>query len=83
MHDYMHSKAGQNLGSWIIHGLIMQAVELFLAEKIGYLDVMKLVEQTCDEHQNELVLAPSLEEIVHYDNWARDFVDSKSAAVAL
>ena len=59
--------------------LLVQAVELFLAEKIGYLEVMKMVEETCTEHQNELVQAPSLEEIVHYDNWAREFVESKSA----
>ena len=55
-------------------------MELFLAEKVGYLDVMKLVEETCDQHQNELVQAPNLEEIVHYDSWARDFVESKATA---
>ena len=55
-------------------------MELFLAEKVGYLDVMKLVEETCNQHQNDLVQAPSLEEIVHYDSWARDFVESKATA---
>ena len=61
----------------------MQAVELFLAEKVGYLEVMKLVEETCNKHQNDLVQAPNLEDIVHYDNWAREFVDSRAAAVAV
>ena len=55
-------------------------MELFLAEKVGYLEVMKLVEETCNQHQNDLVHAPNLDDIVHYDSWARDFVDSKAAA---
>ena len=60
---------------------VSQGVELFLAEKIGYLDVMRLVEKCCNEHQKELVQAPSLDEIVHYDNWARDFVEESATAV--
>jgi 1-deoxy-D-xylulose-5-phosphate reductoisomerase len=59
-----------------------KAVELFLDEKVGYLDIMKLVEQTCDRHKQELVEAPSLDEIVHYDNWARQFVEESATAVA-
>ncbi len=57
-------------------------MELFLDEKVGYLDIMKLVEQTCDRHKQELVEAPSLDEIVHYDNWARQFVEESATAVA-
>ncbi|KAH7446333.1 hypothetical protein KP509_01G051700 [Ceratopteris richardii] len=49
-----------------------KAVELFLDEKIGYLDIFKVVEETCDKHRQELVLHPSLEEIIHYDLWARE-----------
>ena len=59
-----------------------QAVELFLDEKIGYLDIMRLVEKTCDEHKKELVAAPNLDEIVHYDNWAREFADQAAQTVA-
>mmetsp|Transcript_28872 Transcript_28872/g.81316 ORF Transcript_28872/g.81316 Transcript_28872/m.81316 type:complete len:487 (+) Transcript_28872:84-1544(+) len=51
-----------------------QAVEMFLNEEIGYLDICKVIEECCDKHQNELVIKPSLDEIVHYDQWARDFV---------
>ena len=50
-----------------------KAVELFLDEKIGYLDIMRFVEKCCDAHKSEHVVAPSLEEIVHYDDWARRF----------
>lgn len=57
-----------------------QAVELFIDEKIGYLDITKVVEQCCEAHQAELVVSPSLEEIVHYDQWARDWVAATVAA---
>lgn len=47
---------------------------MFLNEEIGYLDICKVIEQCCDKHRDELVLKPSLDEIVHYDSWSRDFV---------
>ncbi|GAB2221196.1 hypothetical protein Droror1_Dr00012366 [Drosera rotundifolia] len=50
-----------------------KAVELFINEQISYLDIFRVVELTCDKHRNELVVSPSLEEIVHYDLWARDY----------
>ena len=49
---------------------------MFLDEKIGYMDIVKTVEKCCDAHQQELLLKPSLDEIVHYDQWARDWVSS-------
>jgi 1-deoxy-D-xylulose-5-phosphate reductoisomerase len=51
-----------------------QAVELFLDERMAYLDIVRFVERCCDAHRAELVAAPSLDEIVHYDLWARDWV---------
>ncbi|XP_042018002.1 1-deoxy-D-xylulose 5-phosphate reductoisomerase, chloroplastic-like [Salvia splendens] len=50
-----------------------KAVEMFIDEKIGYLDIFKVVELTCDKHRAEMVSSPSLEEIVHYDLWAREY----------
>lgn len=50
-----------------------KAVELFIDEKISYLDIFKVVELTCSAHRDELVTSPSLDEIIHYDLWARDF----------
>ncbi|KAF8390415.1 hypothetical protein HHK36_024941 [Tetracentron sinense] len=44
-----------------------------LSDRISYLDIFKVVEVTCDKHQTELVASPSLEEIIHYDLWARKF----------
>ena len=52
-----------------------QAVELFLEERIGYLDIVRVVEACCDAHRGAgFVETPSLEEIVHYDQWARRYV---------
>ena len=46
---------------------------MFVTCRISYLDIFKVVEMTCDAHRNELVTRPSLEEIIHYDQWARKF----------
>ncbi len=60
--------------AYMMRGLILQAVEMFLDEKIGYMDIVKTVEKCCDAHVQELLLKPSLDEIVHFDQWARDWV---------
>jgi len=48
------------------------AVQQFLAGKIKFTDIPKLVEQTLDEHKAET--RPTLEDIVAADDWARDMV---------
>lgn len=48
--------------------------------RISYLDIFKVVELTCQEHQKELVASPSLEEIIHYDLWARQYAASLQTA---
>lgn len=53
-----------------------KAVELFLEERIGYLDIMKYVGACCEAHKADHVVAPSLEDIVHFDSWARDWTAS-------
>lgn len=47
---------------------------MFLDEKIGYMDIVRAVEACCDAHRQELAMAPSLDEIVHFDSWARRWV---------
>lgn len=54
-----------------------QAVQMFIDEKIGYLDIMRLNEAACEAHKAELVSVPTLEEIVHYDAWARRYVEEQ------
>lgn len=50
---------------------------MFIDEKIGYLDIMRLNEAACEAHKAELVSVPTLEEIVHYDAWARRYVEEQ------
>ncbi len=45
------------------------AVELFLAQRIKFVDIANLVEQTLEQHQ--VITYPSLEEIMAADAWAR------------
>lgn len=81
---YAAGRAGGTM-TGVLSAANEQAVEYFLDEKIGYLEIMKVVEAACEAHRKEFVEAPSLEEIVHYDQWAREHVKqqvSKTSAVA-
>ena len=51
-----------------------QAVALFLDEKIRFLDIPRLIEQTCDRYQSQNRPDPSLEDILAADDWARQGV---------
>ncbi len=48
------------------------AVELFLSERIKFIDIPKLVEQTLEQHQ--AIAHPTIEEIIAADAWARQKV---------
>ena len=48
-----------------------QAVALFLAEKIQFIDIPKVIEQVCDKHRIDHHLVPSLDDIIAADLWAR------------
>ncbi|CDY16759.1 BnaA09g06230D [Brassica napus] len=69
---YAAGRAGGTM-TGVLSAANEKAVEMFIDEKISYLDIFKVVELTCDKHRNELVSSPSLEEIVHYDLWAREY----------
>lgn len=51
------------------------AVELFLKERIGFLDIASSVESAMESHA--VKNNPSLEEILEADRWAREFVVSR------
>ena len=50
-----------------------KAVEVFLREEISYLDIVPLVAACCEAHKGDLTAAPSIDDIVHFDAWARDW----------
>lgn len=72
---YSAGRAGGTM-TGVLSAANEKAVELFIDERISYLDIFKIVEMTCEKHKNELVHLPSLEEIVHYDQWARYYAAS-------
>ncbi|WP_013324581.1 1-deoxy-D-xylulose-5-phosphate reductoisomerase [Gloeothece verrucosa] len=48
-----------------------QAVALFLAEKIGFLDIPRLIEMVCDRFTTQNTSTPTLDDIIAADGWAR------------
>jgi len=56
-----------------------QAVALFLEEKIGFLDIPRVIEQVCDRHQRHNNATPSLDDILAADQWARQEVLAAAA----
>ncbi|PWA81903.1 1-deoxy-d-xylulose-5-phosphate reductoisomerase 1 [Artemisia annua] len=79
---YSAGRAGGTM-TGVLSAANEKAVEMFIDEKISYLDIFKVVELTCEKHQAELVAAPSLEEIVHYDLWAREYAASVKPAATI
>ncbi len=67
-------EAGKRGGSYpaALCGADEIAVQQFLAGKIKFIDIPKLVEQALDEHKAET--RPTLENILAADDWARDKV---------
>ncbi len=58
-----------------------QAVALFLDEKIRFLDIPRLIEQTCDRYQSQNRPDPDLEDILAADDWARQYILTASQAL--
>ena len=50
-----------------------KAVEVFLREEIEYLDIVPLVSACCEAHKADLTASPTIEDIVSFDQWARDW----------
>jgi len=46
------------------------AVELFLSQRIGFVDIARFIERTLEQHQ--AITHPGIEEIVAADTWARE-----------
>lgn len=56
----------------VINSANEQAVELFLDEKIKFLDIERLVYKALENHKN--ISDYNLEDVLEYDKWAREFV---------
>ena len=67
---YAAGKAG-GLMPAILNAANEQVVALFLAEKIGFLEIPKFIERVCDRFSTQNVTNPTLEDILAADTWAR------------
>ncbi|KAI3981485.1 hypothetical protein MKX01_007412 [Papaver californicum] len=79
---YAAGRAGGTM-TGVLSAANEKAVEMFIDEKISYLDIFKVVELTCDKHRSELVTSPSLDDIIHYDLWAREYAASVKTSPSL
>ena len=70
---YAVGRAGGSMPA-VLNAANEQAVELFLEEKIGYLDIARCIESVCDRHQSDNCPNPSLDDILAADQWARQEV---------
>ncbi|MEC4986358.1 MAG: 1-deoxy-D-xylulose-5-phosphate reductoisomerase [Oscillatoria sp. PMC 1068.18] len=70
---YAAGRAGGAMPA-VLNAANEQAVALFLAEKIGYLDIAGLIEVVCDRFRSDNNSSPSLAEITAADQWARNEV---------
>ncbi|MGB5711309.1 MAG: 1-deoxy-D-xylulose-5-phosphate reductoisomerase, partial [Waterburya sp.] len=67
---YAAGRAG-GLMPAILNAANEQAVALFLKEKIGFLDIPRLIEAVCDRFSSQNTSEPSLDDILAADQWAR------------
>lgn len=70
---YAAGRAGGTMTA-VLNAANEQAVALFLEETIGYLDIARVIEQVCDRHYQDHQSAPTLEDILNADKWARQEV---------
>ena len=67
---YAAGRAG-GLMPAVLNAANEQAVALFLAEKISFLDIPRSIEAVCDRFSCQNSLKPSLDDILAADKWAR------------
>jgi 1-deoxy-D-xylulose-5-phosphate reductoisomerase len=70
---YAAGRAGGSMTA-VLNAANEEAVALFLAEKIEFLDIPRCIEKVCDRHRLDHTLHPSLEDILQVDQWARQAV---------
>lgn len=70
-------QAGEQGGTMpaVLNAVNEEAVQLFLDEKISFLEIAELVEDALSAHQS--ISAPQLEDIIAADRWGRNFLKNK------
>lgn len=70
---YAAGRAGGAMPA-VLNAANEQAVSLFLAEKITFADIPRLIESTCTHYDSMNCANPELEQILAADRWAREMV---------
>ena len=78
---YAAGRAGGTMPA-VMNAANEQAVALFLNEQIHFLDIPELIDGVCDRHRVDLMAAPSLDDVLAVDLWARQAVREAAALVA-
>jgi 1-deoxy-D-xylulose-5-phosphate reductoisomerase len=79
---YAAGRAGGSMPA-VLNAANEQAVALFLAEKIHFLDIPRVIEKVCDKHRVDFTLTPTLDDILAGDIWARQMVLALSQQVVV
>ncbi len=67
---YEAGKTGGTMPA-VLNAANEEAVWAFLAEKINFLDIPRIITRVIDEHLPRVIYRPDLETILETDNWAR------------
>ncbi|MDJ0568537.1 MAG: 1-deoxy-D-xylulose-5-phosphate reductoisomerase [Pleurocapsa sp. MO_192.B19] len=78
---YAAGRAG-GLMPAVLNAANEQAVALFLREKIGFLDIPRLIEKVCARFIADNNSNPSLEDILSADQWARQAIVDAEATLS-
>ncbi len=78
---YAAGRAGGSMPA-VLNAANEEAVALFLQERIGFLDIPRLIEEACESFVGQNKSNPSLEEILWADRWARRFVQQQVSVSA-
>ncbi len=70
---YAAGRAGGAMPA-VLNAANEQAVALFIAEAISFLEIPRLIERTCDRYSAQNIRNPTLEDILAADRWARETV---------
>ena len=76
-------RAGRTGGSMptVYNAANEEAVAMFLQDRIDFLEIADVIEEAMDAHEGHVLAAPTLEEILEIEAWARDFVRTHSQIV--
>jgi 1-deoxy-D-xylulose-5-phosphate reductoisomerase len=67
---YAAGRAGGAMPA-VLNAANEQAVALFIAEAISFLEIPRLIEMACDRYSAQNITNPTLEDILAADRWAR------------